>query len=86
MFDVRFDDDAVPRDAPGEASVRFWDDTPGAASADRTVVRWGGPNPQTEVFVGRLEPGNVIGLAEAMTWLDGSEEIALGDLWLRWWS
>lgn len=85
-FDISFEDDEVPRDAPGQASVRFWDDAPGAASGERMIVRWDGRNLQTEVLVGRVEPSNVLGLDEAVVWLDEAEELTLGDLWLRWWT
>lgn len=86
MFDFSLEDDEIPRDAPGQASIRFWDDAAGAASAERTIVRWGGRNPQIEVLPGRVQPRNVIELADAMAWLDEAEEFTLGDLWLRWWT
>lgn len=85
QFAFAFDDDEVPRDVAGEASVRFWDDAPGTATGERTRITWTGPNGHSVVVPGRLLGQDLMALVDALSWSAGTDELTLGDLWMRWW-
>ncbi len=87
QFELSFDDDEVARDAAGEASVRFWDDVPGHATSKSTRIGWVGPHRrrETEVVRRHIEATEAMELVQALAWTQQSDDLTLGDLWVRWW-